>query len=74
MARFQVNDKIELLRRSEVMRKGTVVAGPWNVEKVDHYHVKWEWGNYEDRPFISEDKIDLICDLSSEKYRYRLSN
>ena len=72
MGRFVVNDKIEFLKRNEVIRKGTVVAGPWNVEKVDHYHVRWDWVTEEDRLFIPKDKIDLISDLSSEKYRYRL--
>jgi hypothetical protein len=74
MARFQIGDKIELMRRNEVIRKGLVISGPFNVEKVDHYNVRWDWVEKEDSMFIGQDKIDLISDLSSEKYRYRLSN
>jgi hypothetical protein len=74
MARFQIGDNIGLFRRNDVIRKGTVLSGPWNVEKVDHYNVKWEWVDKEDRYFISPDKIDLISDLSSTKYHYELLN
>jgi len=72
MARFKIGENIGFFRRNEVMRKGVVVAGPWNVDSVDHYHVKWDWLHYEDKGFISPDKLDLICDLSSEKYQYNL--
>lgn len=74
MARFSIGDKISFLRRNEIIRKGTVVSGPWNVEKVDHYNVKWEWVSDEDKMFITPDKIDLISDLPSTKYYYKLSN
>jgi hypothetical protein len=73
MARFEKGDKISFFRRNEVIRKGEVVGGPFNVDKVDHYNVRWDWVNYEDRGFISPDKIDLISDLSSTKYHYELS-
>lgn len=73
MARFEKGDKISFFRRNEVIRKGEVVSGPFNVDKVDHYNVKWDWVHYEDRGFISPDKIDLISDLSSTKYHYQLS-
>jgi hypothetical protein len=72
MARFQIGDKIELLKRKQVIRKGVVINGPWNVEKVDHYHIKWEWD--EDEIKWKNMECDLICDLSSEKYKYQLSN
>lgn len=74
MARFKIGDTIEFLRRDEVIRKGVVVNGPYNLEKVDHYNVRWDWVHHEDSLFIGPDKIDLISDLSSEKYHYRLSN
>lgn len=74
MARFEKNDKIQLFRRKDVIRKGVIVDGPWNVEKVDHYHVKWDWVDYEDRLLIPEGKVELICDISSEKYHYELIN
>ena len=74
MARFQIGDSIEFLKRKDVIRKGVVVAGPWNVDKVDHQNVRWDWVDKEDVLFIPPGKIDLICDLSSEKYQYRLSN
>lgn len=74
MARFQIGDNIEFLRRKDVIRKGVVLGGPFVVDKVDHYNVRWDWVEYEDRLFITPDKVDIISDLSSEKYQYRLSN
>lgn len=72
MARFEIKDKIELVKFNKVIRKGVVINGPWNVEKIDHYHVKWEWD--EDGIQWKNMECDLICDLSSTKYHYRLSN
>ena len=74
MARFKKGDKISFFRRNEVIRKGEVVSGPFNVDKVDHYHVRWDWVHHEDKYFISPEKIELISDLSSTKYHYELSN
>ena len=71
MARFEVNDTITQFRYDEPIRKGVVVKGPYNLDKVDHYHVKWEWEHNEygnSKEFRQE--IDLICDLSSTKYHY----
>ena len=74
MARFNVNDTIELLRLDTPIRKGEVVAGPFVVDKVDHYHVRWDWVEHEDRLFIGgPDRIDLISDLTSKKYQYQLA-
>jgi hypothetical protein len=64
MARFQVTDNIELVKfNREVVRKGTVVAGPYHIDKVDHYQVKWD----------DQDLVQIMCDLTSTKYHYRLS-
>jgi len=77
MARFAKGDEIEFVRTTgdshrvvEVLQKGTVTNGPFNVEKIDHYWVDWNW---------TKDGIqwknlhnDLICDYPSTKYGYRL--
>lgn len=73
MARFQIGDKISFFRKNEVIRNGEVVNGPFSIDKVDHYNVRWDWVHHEDRDFISPNKIDLISDLSSTKYHYGLS-
>jgi hypothetical protein len=70
MARFQVGDTIELVKFRDAIRRGVVVKGPWNEEKVDHYHVKWEW----DVDGMIGRSTDLICDLASTKYHYRIAN
>jgi hypothetical protein len=72
MARFNVNDKIEFRRFDKAIQKGIVIAGPFVVDKVDHYHVKWEWT--EDKIEWKNMECDLISDLSSTKYSYHLSN
>jgi hypothetical protein len=72
MAKFEVNDTITQFRYDEPIRKGIVVKGPFNVDKVDHYHVKWEWQDDEyGTPKEFRQEIDLICDLSSTKYHYK---
>jgi len=69
--RFQVKDSITQLRYQDAIRKGTVVAGPFNVDGVSHYHVKWNW---EDKHYgtaeIFKKEIELICDMVSTKYMY----
>ena len=71
MARFEVNDTITQFRYDAPIRKGIVVKGPYNVDRVDHYHVKWQWQDDEyGTPKEFRQEIDLICDLSSTKYHY----
>jgi len=70
MARFQVGDKIEFVKFKDAIRKGEVVKGPFNVEKVDHYYVRWDW----DVDGMIGRNPDLICDLTSTKYHYRIAN
>jgi hypothetical protein len=74
MARFEIGDKIGFFRKNEAIRKGVVVSGPWSLEKIDHYNVKWEWVEADERMFMSPDKIDLICDIPSTKYHYEPLN
>lgn len=71
MARFKIGDKIEFVKFDTPIRKGVVTAGPYNVDKVDHYHVKWEWTD-DGIPWKNVLNPDLISDLSSTKYHYRL--
>ena len=78
MARFKIGDLIEQTRYDEVIRMGKVVKGPFKVDGVDHYQVEWSWHNAH---YFGKDwkkywysEIDLIADLSSEKYNYRKSN
>ena len=63
MARFQIQDEIQLIRyNSEVVREGVITYGPSKVEGVDHYRVKWN----------DELREQIIADLTSKKYHYRL--
>ena len=73
MARFNLNDKIEFQKFGKAIRKGVVVGGPFNVDKIDHYHVKWEWDEDGNTQWKNMN-CDLICDLASTKYSYQLSN
>jgi len=68
--RFIPGDKIQHKRYNEVIAKGVITKGPFVVENIDHYHVKWEWR--EDEEFLYMEHEDLICDLPSKKYRYDL--
>jgi hypothetical protein len=70
MARFQIGDKIELVKFTTAIRKGEVVKGPYKVDGVYHYQVNWEW----DEDGIIGKNPNIISDLSSTKYHYRLSN
>jgi len=72
--KFQINDKITQYHYEDVIRKGTVVKGPFRVENVDHYHVVWDW----ECPTVAtpefKQDVNLICDIKSTKYRYELSS
>ncbi len=69
--RFQVKDSITQLRYKNAIRKGTVVAGPFNVEGVSHYHVKWDWEDKQHgTPELFKQEVNLICDMVSTKYMY----
>ena len=67
MSKFKINDKIQQMRYRTVIAKGTITAGPFNVEKVDHYHVQWEWSEDNNHKMYPV----LICDMPTQKYHYR---
>ena len=71
--RFEVNDTITQLKFDEPIRKGIVISGPFDVDGVHHYTVKWEWEHEQHGTpsiFKKAGEDDLICDLISTKYRY----
>ena len=69
MSRFKIGDPIKLIRNDrDIVRSGTVIAGPWEVENIDHYNVKWDYD--EDGVTWRNMDCDLICDYPSTKYRY----
>tara|TARA_R110000772_G_scaffold245957_1_gene359552 strand:- start:1769 stop:2002 length:234 start_codon:yes stop_codon:yes gene_type:complete len=70
--RFQVNQDIIQLKYDETIRKGTVIGGPFNVEGVSHYHVKWNWcaPEYSSNLDWLTPEVDLISDMVSTKYMY----
>ena len=68
MAKFAINNSITQERYGRPIRKGTVKAGPFKVDGVDHYHVKWDWFAKGYEPFGRERELDLVCDLTSQKY------
>ena len=72
--RFKIGDSIEQLRYDEVIRKGEVVKGPFRVENIDHYYVKWSWEDvkhFGKAMMFKTAEEDLICDMVSPKYHYR---
>ena len=76
MAKFEVGDKFAHVRKSagtsrviEILDTGTIMKGPFRVENIDHYNV--EWDNLKNENF-SNSKFDIICDIDSTKYGYRL--
>lgn len=70
--RFKVNDEIvQYLNDTEIIRKGTIVNGPIEVDKIDHYHVKWDWEHAEyGTPVEFKQEISLICDIPTDKFKY----
>jgi hypothetical protein len=77
MAKFEINDEIKFVRKSknglvehEILKKGIVTNGPFKVDGVDHYNVKWNWTDdaIQWKNILNQ---EIISDLSSTKYEYR---
>ena len=77
MTKFKINDEIKFVRKSKngmveysVLKKGIVTKGPFNVDGIDHYNVKWNWTDdgIQWKNILNE---EIIADLSSLKYEYR---
>jgi len=76
MTSFNVGDKFAFVRKSagtdrvvEILDTGTIIKGPFQVEKINHYHVEWDNSKNEN---WKNSKFDIICDIDSIKYGYRL--
>ena len=74
MSNFKIGDSIAQLRYDKVIRKGEVVKGPFKVDGVDHYHVKWNWeDNSHSAPIWAKQDLHLIADLRSTKFSFELA-
>jgi len=68
MSRFKPGDEIRQIRYNETIKIGTVLKGPYAIDKVDHYTVKWTWNEDGFGKLWNGDEI--IADLPSAKYQY----
>jgi len=69
--RFEAFDTVVQMKFDQPIRLGTIIKGPFEVEKCDHYHVKWIWEHpTEFKSTTLPGNTDLICDTESRKYRY----
>tara|TARA_R100000935_G_scaffold57990_1_gene93454 strand:- start:80 stop:325 length:246 start_codon:yes stop_codon:yes gene_type:complete len=73
---YKIGDGIIQYRHGdERIREGIVTKGPFRIENVDHYHVKWDWEHKDLQSNLPwkqnyEDDSKLICDMLSTKYHY----
>jgi hypothetical protein len=71
MSRFRNGDTIVQVRLEKIISMGKVISDVFSVEKIDHYHVQWDWID----PQFLNDSYEVIlpsviCDLRNAKYSY----
>ncbi len=72
MTNFNVGDKIAFNRQSkngmvyQRLNAGTIIKGPFMVDGINHYQIKWDKVTPNQSPGATE--IELISPINSTKY------
>ena len=69
--RFEVGNKVELLKKGKSIQKGVVVEGPFLSEGYTYYLIKWESAVPE--YYGSIGSTSRMVDLPNKKFRLELS-
>ena len=72
--RFKPNDQVEFLKFNKAIRSGVITKGPVSIDGTDHYVIRWNEDPNTGLRFDFFDGEEIICDLPSAKYRYRLAD
>jgi len=66
---LQINDRVAFKAGSEVLNTGTIVKGPFEIDKASHYHI--EWDKVTPNCYPGAHKIELISPMDSKKYKWQ---
>ena len=74
---LEINDKVAFNRQSkdgmivyETINNGTIIKGPFKIDGVNHYQIKWDKVMPNQYPGGME--IELISPMDSTKYGWKL--
>ena len=71
---FEIGDKIAFVKKTtitpEVLNVGTIIEGPFKIDKINHYKVKWD--NITPNHYPGGTEIEFISPMESTKYGWRL--
>jgi hypothetical protein len=67
---LSINDRVSFKKRNENLNTGTIIKGPFKIDKINQYQIKWDTITPHHYPGGSE--IELISPMDSLKYKWEL--
>lgn len=64
-----INDRVAFTKWDEIILTGTITKGPFKIDGLNHYQVKWDKTNLNQFPGYFE--TELICPIDSTKYKWK---
>jgi hypothetical protein len=67
---LSINNRVSFKKRNEILNTGTIIKGPIKIDRINHYHIKWDKIIPNQYPGGSE--IEMISPMDSTKYTWEL--
>lgn len=67
---LNINDRVSFKKWNEVLNTGTIIQGPFKIDNINHYRIKWDKITPNHYPGGTE--TEMISPIDSTKYRWEL--
>lgn len=70
MKNFEINDRVSFNKWDQILNTGTIIEGPFEIDKINHYKIKWD--NIIPNSYPGGSEIEIISLIDSTKYTWKL--
>ena len=67
---LNINDRVAFKKWDETLNTGTITKGPFKIDKINHYQIKWD--NITPNHYPGGREIEMISPMDSTKYNWKL--
>jgi hypothetical protein len=67
---LNINDRVAFKKWDETLNTGTITKGPFKIDRINYYHIKWD--NVIQNHCPGGYETELISPMDSTKYKWKL--
>jgi hypothetical protein len=68
--KLTINDRVAFKEWDKILITGTIIKGPFIIDRIRHYQIKWD--NIIPNTFPGGMEIEMISPMDSTKYTWEL--